>query len=131
MLCANYVTGCPICTSHRQCDATALRNVLWAAYLDAELLARLLDHFGEGWVVDVADFVEQVMLDLEIQPAEEPAKTVPAGKVHRGLDLVYRPLRRSIVPSPGHGDREVGLVHAMGQLEDHAQHNAADEGGER
>ena len=41
----------------------------------------------------VADAREQVVLDLEIQAAEEPAQhAVAAGEVHRRLHLVNRPV---------------------------------------
>ena len=45
-----------------------------AAVLDAELMARPFDERRDRGIVDVADAGEEVMLDLEIQPAEQPAR---------------------------------------------------------
>ena len=39
----------------------------------AELVAGLFHHFGDSHVICVANPAEEMMLDLEIQPAEEPA----------------------------------------------------------
>src|SRR2546421_12528208 len=83
----------------------------------AELTAHFLNHLRKGRIVDVADLVEQMMLDLEIQASQEPAEDrIAAGEIYRGLHLVDRPFvldserRRA---RDGGRQRELCLAHAM------------------
>ena len=53
---------------------------------------RLFYDFGEGWVVDVAYSRKEVVFDLKVQAAKEPAlHPAAARKVHSGFHLMYRP----------------------------------------
>lgn len=55
-------------------------------------MAGALDDFADGWVMDVADFWKQVVLDLEIQTAAIP-RCQPAfrRKIRCGLHLMNGP----------------------------------------
>ena len=87
------------------------------AVAHAVLPAGLLDDPRERRVVQVADAREQVVLHLEVQPAEVPGhQPVAAGEVHRGLHLVDRPARAECRPASGTA-REVRLLHAVRELE--------------
>jgi hypothetical protein len=99
--------------------------------LDTEFLAGFFDHLGQSGVMDVADLVEQVVLDLEVQAAEEPAeKPVASGKIDGGLDLMDGPfgLHAFGAAFDGDGDWEIGLFDAVSELEYDAEDYAGDEG---
>ena len=60
--------------------------------LNAEISAGLFHQVGNGWVVDVADLWEEMMFDLKIQAAQQPAlHPAAAGKVHRRFGLMDGP----------------------------------------
>jgi len=65
---------------------------------------------------------KQVVLDLEVQASNEPGEQpVVAREIHRSLDLVRRPLDGHAWV--GGGRRRVfGLLDAVGELENHRQH---------
>src|SRR5688500_2953533 len=61
--------------------------------LNPEFPARFLNQLADARVVDVTDAREQVVLNLEIQPAEEPAQhRVPPREVDGRLHLVDGPV---------------------------------------
>ena len=67
--------------------------------------------------MDVADLREQVVLDLEVEPAQVPGEeAVVAREVDGGLDLVRHPLAFD-APRPIGRDGELGLLDAVGELE--------------
>ena len=68
-----------------------------------------------------------MVLDLEVQPADEPAKQpVPVGKIHSCFDLMHRP--GGFHPSGvWPGQRKSRVLHTMPQLKYHAKHLALHE----
>lgn len=80
----------------------------------AEVVADLLDDLGDGGVVGVADFGEEVVFDLVVETAEEPGEDFAAlGEVDGGLDLMNGP---GMLHSIGFtkGQRELGLLITVG-----------------
>jgi len=78
--------------------------------------------------MDVADLVEEVMLNLEIEPADKPAEEfVVAGEIDGGLNLMDGPfVLDSIAAALGvDGNREGSFTDAVRELEYHAQDHAA------
>lgn len=56
-----------------------------------EILARLLNNWRHGRIVDVTDTREEVVFDLKIEPAEHPAcDPTLASKIHGRLNLMDR-----------------------------------------
>src|SRR5436309_186573 len=75
-----------------------------------------------------------MMLDLKIQPAQQPAENAAAAcEIHGRLHLVNGPIRRhslaAMLVCYGHG--KLSFLDTVRQLKDDAQHNAAHEGGNR
>src|SRR2546423_13435269 len=96
---------------------------------DAELFAGLFDQLAQRWIVNVADAMKQVMLDLEIQSAQEPAQHgIAAGEIDSGLNLVHGPVGFHF--PVGAGKRKIGLFDTVRQLKDDAEDNATAERGE-
>jgi hypothetical protein len=84
--------------------------------------AFLLDDPRQRRVVHVAHLREEVVLHLEVEPAEVPAEQpVPAREVHRGRDLMRRPVADR---QGGPAVVEVGLADAVGELERHGERQA-------
>src|ERR1700722_9385272 len=80
--------------------------------------------------MDVADFVEQMMLDLEVEPSQKPAKKrIAAGEIHGRLDLVNGPLglHPRLAFQIDNRHRKLGFTEAVSQLEYHAEHDATHE----
>src|ERR1044072_9025724 len=85
------------------CQRDEERSVLGVA--DAEFLAGTLDQFRQVGIVNVANAVEEVMLDLEVQSADEPGKkTIPSREIDRRLKLVDRPVGIHLAILIGHGE---------------------------
>ena len=82
-------------------------------------------------VVNVADPRKQMVLDLEVQAAEEQPHhhPAPAGEVHRHLQLVDGPRRRHPVRVAGRPG-ELRLPDAVGQLEHRRHHGPRADAGE-
>src|SRR2546428_8873462 len=81
--------------------------------------AGLLDNPGERRIVKVAHPREQVVLHLEVEAAEEPAQQrIPAREVDRRRHLVLGPVRLDAAAD------ELGLAHAVRELEDGGEHVA-------
>ena len=74
----------------------------------------------------MADAREQVVLDLEVEPAQVPGEEpVPPGKVDRGGHLVPRPLCFHVLPRARLDEIRAGQ--AVGELEHRGEHVAQDE----
>ena len=101
---------------YRVCNTTSM---------EANAVAELLfNKYGNRRVVNVAEPWEQVVFNLEVQPAQEPAlDPATAGKIHGGFNLMYGPtvLHRVCTFS---GSRKPGLLYAVGHLEHHTNNNA-------
>src|SRR3989454_11651748 len=81
--------------------------------LDPELSTGLFHEFRDRRVIDMAQPGEEVVLDLEIQAADEPRdNSAPPGEVHGGFRLMDRP-RVLDAPSFLPGQRKLRLFHAM------------------
>ena len=87
--------GLPIRRSQRKWEARPARKVSCAEYFSPNFRAGLLDQRRKGRVMDMADAGEEVVLDLEIQPADVPREQpIAAGEIDGRFDLVYGPARR-------------------------------------
>jgi hypothetical protein len=79
-----------------------------------EFSARFFDQSRDRGVIDVADTREEVVLNLEVQAAQQPTfHSAAAREVDSGFDLMYGPgvfHRTRILPR----QRELGLFNAMG-----------------
>ena len=105
-------------------------EALLGGVADAEIVADFLDHLRQCRIMNVADAVEEVMFNLEIQPAQKPAEQpVAAGKIDGGQHLVDGPIGVHALAAVGCGNGfgEGGVFDTMGKLEDHAHDHAADE----
>ena len=88
---------------------------------DPELSTGLFHEFRDRGIIDVAEPGEEVVLDLEIQAADEPCdNSAPPGEVHGGLRLMDGP-RVLDAPSILPGQRKLRLFHAMCDLKHHTQ----------
>ena len=92
--------------------------------LHSEFPAGLFDQRRKGRVMDMADAREEVVLDLEIQPADVPREqSIAAGEIDGRFDLVYGPARRhSARVRPR--QRKSSLLYAMRQLKDDTKRRA-------
>src|SRR5436190_4776655 len=92
-----------------------------------KLPTRLRHQRRQHRVMEVTDPRKQVVLDLEVQPADEPAKQpVPVGKIHSCFDLMHCP--GGFHPSGvWPGQRKSRVLHTMPQLKYHAKHLALHE----
>ena len=93
---------------------------------DAELPARLFDQRRQGRVMNVRDAREQVVLDLKIEPADEPTQCpVAAAKIHGRFHLMHGPsVFHSAFAKPR--QRKSRILDTMGQLEYDAQRHPLD-----
>jgi hypothetical protein len=83
---------------------------------DPEFSASPLYELRDSRIVDVAHAREEVMLDLEIQAAKEPARgPAVARKIDARLDLVNSPRRDHATRSEVRG--KVGVLYTMRELE--------------
>jgi hypothetical protein len=89
--------------------------VVWKA----EKLALLSHYFAQGYIVDMTDLREKVMLYLEIQAASQPGNDlVPGSKVGGSPDLMDGPFGiYDLIRFVGHIKR--GLFNDMRQLKYH------------
>src|SRR5579864_1180807 len=86
---------------------------------DTELPASFFDNLGQRWVMHVTYAREKMMLNLEVESAQQPAENpARAAKVHGGLDLMHVP-RMLHALGVRRWQGILGLFHAMGQLEYH------------
>ena len=95
---------------------------------DAGPLAGSLNQSRDSRVMYVANAGEQMMFDLEIQPAQEPGPNrIVSREINRGFDLVHGPL---VVHAPGGGigSWECRILDDVGQLEDGGEGYAVDPG---
>src|SRR5882757_4949003 len=103
--------------------------------LDVAFEADLLHDLADLGVVDVRDAREEVVLDLEVEAADQPCDQLAAGgEVGGGGDLVDGVLLRQEVAG-GVGEGEVGVLDGVGELEDDGEgeaggHGHGDEAGE-
>src|SRR5262245_33410348 len=91
---------------------------------DAELPTGRLHDARERAVVDMTHAWQKMMLDLEVQPSQQPVShQTAAGEVHGGFGLMFRPglgqMQRTWLRLG-----EVRFLHAMSQLENDADDNA-------
>ena len=102
-----------------------------AGVADAVGPAHAFDDLREGRVVGMADPRKEVMLDLEIEAADEPRqRTVSMREIHRRFDLMGCPIAlHDLCGQRRFG--EGGLAKAMGLLKNHAKQNAQDHVGEK
>src|SRR5207302_11145863 len=88
--------------------------------------ASLLDDPGERRVMQVANAGKQVVLHLEVEATQIPAEQrVRGGEVHRGRNLMLRPVGLDAAAA-----EELGLSHAVRELEDGGEHVAQGEDAE-
>lgn len=93
----------------------------------AEFVTRLLDQFRDQRIIDVTDFGEQMVLDLEVQSAKKPGQdSIVTREIHRRFDLMDGP--RIVDPRRvRQGLSELCLLHAVRRLENDHQGEAQDE----
>ena len=76
----NTVFDMPIRRSQRKWETTPARKVSWAVYLSPNS-GRSPRPAAQAPVIDVANAGEQVVLDLEVQPPDEPREQpIPRAK---------------------------------------------------
>lgn len=96
--------------------------------VDAVFLTGLPDDLADGRIVYMGYLGEEVVFNLEIESAYQPAhQFVMCRKISGGFQLVNCPL---VVELAAHfiGHGEGGMFHGMGQLEYNAQYKAGNQG---
>jgi hypothetical protein len=93
-----------------------------------KLFAGFLDDLRNRGIVDVTDSREQMMLDLEVQPPDQPCNhSVISGEIHSRFDLMNRPVvldpTRAII-----GQRKIRVFHTVRQLKHNAECDALHKG---
>lgn len=95
--------------------------------LDTVFLAGAFDDLADGRIVYMGDLGKQVVFDLEIEAADQPANQLILGsKIGRRLDLVNGPfifhLTRGLIRQ-----REMGMLDRVSELEDDTQYETGHE----
>jgi len=94
---------------------------------NAILGAGVFNDAPEVAVMHMGNFGKEVMLDLEIEAAHQPAdEFIPGRKISRGLQLVDRPfIFQPACLFMRHG--EMRMLYGMSQLENDAEHEAGNQ----